>query len=82
MDQVIEFAKDNLAFIVFGLATVLLFAVMLTFFLKRPKKVVDKIKFEKNLQQAEKNHYKKCNKCNSDVPKDDNICQSCNQVPD
>lgn len=81
MDQIIEFVKGNLPLIVFCAATLLLLVVMLVVFLKRPKKVVDKAKFEENMNTVERNLFKKCNKCGGSVPKEDNLCQNCGQTP-
>jgi len=81
MEQIIEFVKSNIPFVVFCVATILLLSLMLVFFLKRPKKIVDKAKFEKNMDVVERNLFKKCNKCGGSVPKEDNLCQNCGEVP-
>jgi hypothetical protein len=81
MKQIIDFVKGNIGWVVMGVAAVLLLVVMLVVFLKRPKKVASKAAFEKEVERFDRRHMKPCKSCGEKVPVDDNICQSCGQIP-
>ena len=48
---------------------------------KRKKEEKNQKKFQQSVERFEAMNFKKCPHCNENVPKDDNICMSCNQVP-
>ena len=81
MQQIIDFVKDYIGWIALGGAIVILLVVMLVIFRRRPKKVVEKAQFEEHIERFDRRHMKKCQHCSEKVPVDDNICQSCGQIP-
>jgi len=48
---------------------------------KKLKDKKDKAKFNDAIESFEAKNFKKCGHCGENVPKGDNICQSCNQIP-
>jgi sensor domain CHASE-containing protein len=84
MDEFLKFFNDNLYLIAVGIVT-LAFAIYLIVYFARSKsrkEKKDKARFEANMERIEKRLYKKCRHCGQNVPIEDNICQSCNQIPD
>ena len=54
---------------------------------KKPKQSLGKKEWKKKadinaeVNRVEKLNFKKCRACGENVPKDDNICQSCSAIP-
>jgi len=85
MTKVIDLVKDNIIpTILIGLSVIMLI-VFIILLIKRPKKKkgkkVEKIEVPSGIQRIEKLNYKKCKWCGGQVPKDDNICMNCGEIP-
>jgi len=48
---------------------------------KSKKEEKDKIEVDTSVDRFEKLNFKKCRQCGGEVPKEDNICPHCNQIP-
>lgn len=88
MDEMLNFLKENLVLVIVAAAAIVFAVFLVIYLLRNTKKVHEKrdkresSKFNKHLEQVEKRLYKKCRNCGENVPVEDRICQSCNQMPD
>jgi len=73
---------DDIVYLIIALAVVAVLAYF-SFFYHRGKKKEKKNKkeFDMSVERFENLNFKKCRQCGGEVPKDDNICPNCNQIP-
>jgi len=84
MDDFLKSVEENLPLIAIAIVAVILAIYLIVYFVRRKsmKEKKDKARFDSSMERLEKRHFKQCRNCGQNVPIEDKICQSCNQVPD
>ena len=90
--QLMEWITENLGLVIaLGAALVLIVGLTIVTIITVKKKKNPKKKngnripinddFEQGIERGVKTHFKKCRNCGDNVPQQDNVCPSCNQMP-